>query len=167
MGKKSTSPTEKEVSKLIQYNRSRIKKAKRVLGDKVSGRTLSKKEKKEVEDELKIVEDEFNQLDKILQSQELKKLEETNPSTLADIYARLYEQGKVAVRLKDKTSVPRSKEELAKHLEIQNKWDTSEEEQEKTRVEMSKWIEKWYLQAEKEIIESGKQPLLTSYVIPV
>jgi len=59
-------------------------------------------------------------LNENLQKVKLKDLEELNPSMLADIYSRLYEQGKVTVRLKDKTSVSRSQEELKKQLEIQN-----------------------------------------------
>jgi len=32
---------------------------------------------------------------------------------------------------------------------------------------MNDWIKKWYWQARKELIDSGKYPLLTEYVVPV
>jgi len=166
LDEKLTSPTAKDVSKLIQGNRSRIKKAKRVLEGKVRGRTLSDKEREEVKKELESVEKDFEKLDEDLQKVELKVLEEVNPSVLADIYSQLYEQGKITVRLKDKTSVGRSKEELKKQLEIQEKWHISEEGEEEIEKEMDKWIKKWYFQAKKEMIESGKYPLLTEYVVP-
>jgi len=166
LDEKLTSPTAKDVSKLIQGNRSRIKKAKRVLEGKVRGRTLSDKEREEVKKELESVEKDFEKLAEDLQKVELKVLEEVNPSVLADIYSQLYELGKITVRLKDKTSVGRSKEELKKQLEIQEKWHISEEEEEGIREEMDKWIKKWYFQAKKEMIESGKYPLLTEYVVP-
>src|SRR6185436_18985794 len=118
LGKKLTSPTAQDVSRLIQGNRSRIKKAKRVLEDKVKGKTLSEKEKEEVRDELKKVENDFRESDETLQKVKLKDLEKLDPSLLANIYSKLYGQGKVTVRLKDKTSVSRSKEELKKQLEI-------------------------------------------------
>jgi len=103
---------------------------------------LSNKEKEEVKKELENVEDDFKETDKTLQKIELKVLEEEKPSALASVYSQLYEQGKVTVRLKDKTSVDRSKEELKKQLEIQEKWHISEEEEEEMKEEMNKWIKK-------------------------
>jgi hypothetical protein len=111
LGKYSTSPTAKEVGKLITSNRNRIKMAERVLEDKIEGRKLSEKEKKEVAKEMENVKKE---LDEWFQSQDLDELEKNNPEKLNEIYKVAYEQGKVAVRLSDKTTVHYSQKQTEK-----------------------------------------------------
>jgi hypothetical protein len=103
---------------LISGNRSRLKTAKRVLAGEMRGRKLSTQERVGVENELKNVDEE---LDKFLQEFDLKEVEKKDPGALAVIYKQAYEQGKVTVRLKDKTSINRPQEELKKQLEVQEK----------------------------------------------
>lgn len=163
LGKKKTTPsTAEEVSKLVAENRDRIKTAKRVLAGEIKGRTLTKEQKKEVESELKNVREDVIDF---FRGKDLKSLEKNDPESLANIYSLLYEQGEVSVRLKDKTSVFRSPEELKRHEKLQSEWSeqgiTEEEEVEIKKV-MDEWITKWYNQARAELIglEPGKYPLL-------
>ncbi|CAG8668056.1 11356_t:CDS:2, partial [Ambispora leptoticha] len=116
LGKKLTSPTAKEVSKLIGGNRARIKAARRVLEDKSRGRKLSAEEKADVQAEL----DKVNyELDEKLQGIVIEELEKNNPDSFAALYSELYEQGKIATRLKSKTAVNRSHEQLMKQMQVQ------------------------------------------------
>jgi len=107
------------VSELFSNNRNRIKAAERVLDDKVRKRKLTAKEKEEVRAELNKIN---KGLYKDLQGHDLKIIEKENPEMLATIYEKLYEDGKVLIRIKSKISADLPHEKAKKQLEFQKKW---------------------------------------------
>jgi hypothetical protein len=84
------------------------------------GRKLTDKQKNEVKKELEHINIKGD-LTKILQDHKIEEIGKQDPARLVSIYSDLYEQGKVTVRLKDKTAVGRPLEELNKQQEIQSR----------------------------------------------
>jgi hypothetical protein len=163
LGEKKTSPTADDVSKLISGNRNRLKTVQRVLANKIKGRRLTDKEKEEVKAELNNIG--FD-LDKLLQSFDLKVMEKESPELLSSFYSQLYEQGKVSVRLKSKTSVDRPYEEVKRQKEFQEVWEISDYEERDIESKMNFWITEWYKQAKEDILPRyGK--ILAEVIIPV
>ena len=80
---------------------------------------LSSKEKEEVRAELNKIN---KGLYKDLQGHDLKIIEKENPEMLATIYEKLYEDGKVLIRIKSKISADLPHEKAKKQLEFQKKW---------------------------------------------
>lgn len=155
LGKELTSPTAKDISKLISGNRSRIKSARRVLEGK-KRRKLSAEESKEVKAELDKISNEFEEW---LKTIDLRKLEKDGrEEALASIYRTVYEHGKVTVRLKAKTSSSLAPEQVAKQVKVQEEWEASTTEEEIKKV-MNEWTTKWYWRARKEIIRPGREKL--------
>ncbi|CAH1755732.1 9160_t:CDS:10 [Entrophospora sp. SA101] len=94
LGEFTVAPDVKEVSNLISGNRSRLKTAERALQDKIRGKKLTAQEKEEVRRELAGVD---KGLDEKLQSIDIKEL---SPEALANLYSRLYQDGKILTRVK-------------------------------------------------------------------
>ncbi|CFW92930.1 protein of unknown function [endosymbiont DhMRE of Dentiscutata heterogama] len=156
LGKSTDTPKVEDLKRLILGNRERWKTVNRFLNDKMKSRKLTDKEKAEIREELKGVN---MKADEILKEQ---KLSELDPSTIPQFYKHFYEQGKMLVRARTKASVNRTKEELRRQLEIQEKWSISEAEGKEINKQMKVWIDKWYNQAKKEIMpkyeSKGKWP---------
>ena len=80
------------------------------------GRKLSAEEQADVKAELDRVD---NSLDERLKGIEIEDLEKNDPDLFALIYSELYKQGEVALRLRDKTSVDGSYEQITKQMKVQ------------------------------------------------
>ena len=162
LGKWENSPTQKMVSELFSNNRNRIKAAERVLDDKVRKRKLTAKEKEEVRAELNKIN---KGLYKDLQGHDLKIIEKENPEMLATIYEKLYEDGKVLIRIKSKISADLPHEKAKKQLEFQKKWKkVFASEWQDMEPKISEWLKKWHHQARELIPKHGGRPLTRSFI---
>lgn len=162
LGECLTHPTAEETSKLISGNRSRRKTVQRILNEEMSGRRLTPAEKDKLQKELDRV---GTDLDKIVQTIELKKLEEKDPAMLASLYSQFYEQAKILAQLKVETSANRDYEEVANQIKIQDEWGISAAEEEEINTKMHELITKWYEQAKQELLRP--EQILTEYIEPI
>jgi hypothetical protein len=161
IGKFETSPSVKELSKLLSDNNSRERTIHRLLDSRNRKNPAPPTLKKEIEEELN--NNSISQLNNtILKNFDLKTL---TPEERANVYKQLYEYSKFLVRLRRKATESRDDEELKEQYEIQKNWKISESEKKDIRDNMNKWISGWYHQfMEKELIRGEAK--MTEYIWP-
>jgi hypothetical protein len=132
LGNRVVAPDVKETSKLLSDNRSREKTIRRLLNSKNRRKELPPSEKEAIRKEL---DEKISATNKIVGSVDLNTV---GSEFLADIYSRLYEQGKTLIELKTRVCDDISYEELKKQLDVtQKKWQIPFAEEQEIRQRMN------------------------------
>lgn len=163
LGNWKDNPTKEEVNRLLSAVRHIRKATKWSLNNEKKRKKLTNKEKQIIQNQLVSISEKINQ---ILEGADLNN---ATSLVLKNLYSRLYEQGKLLVKLKRKVIKKIPYDELKKqYFYSQPEWKITELEEKEIQLEMDKWIKKWYHRfVEEKLRPEQNEKILTEYIKPI